>query len=81
MQITAIWIKDFRQNISKISKEAREKNKTYLVLHRKKPFLEIRPCFNENISLDSEVQINYYKTLESTLDFWNSSEDDDIFKS
>ena len=78
MTTTVVWVKDFRQNISKFIKEARENNVSYIVLKRNKPVLEIKPCFNETIELD-ETQVRYYKTLENSLDFWNNPNDDNIF--
>lgn len=79
MQTTVVWVKDFRQNISSFIKKSQKDNTSFLIMCRNRPVLEVKPCFNLKLELDG-TQINYYKTLESTLDFWKSSEDDDIFK-
>ena len=78
MTIVSVGQKDFRQNISRFAKESRKNNVSYIVTHRNKPVWEVKPCFNKDLSLD-ETQIRYYKQLESTLDFWNTEEDDDLF--
>ena len=77
MKTTVIGIRDFRANISKIRKE---KNTIYLVTVRNKPIFEVKPCLNESIEID-DTQIQYYRTIEKNLDFWNDKADDNIFAS
>ena len=79
MKTTVIGIKDFRQNISELIEVAQKKHTIYIVRKRNKPVLEVKPIFNESIEVD-DVQIDYYKSLESTLSFWLDDQDDDIFK-
>ena len=79
MKTTVIGLKDFRQNLSKLANMAQKYNTTYLVKKRNKLILEVKPTFNTEIEMD-DTQINYYKSLEDTLSFWQSDKDDDIFK-
>lgn len=78
MNTSVIGIKDFRQNITKLSKKAQAENTTYVVTVRNKPVFEVKPCFNAQVELD-DTQIEYYKALEQSLDFWKGTQDDDIF--
>jgi hypothetical protein len=78
MTIVAVGQKDFRQNISRFAKSSKENNTSYIVTHRNKPLWEVKPCFNNDLSLDS-TQIDYYSHIEKNLDFWNSDDDNDIF--
>jgi len=41
--------------------------------------LKQEPILNEIIDIDSS-QIDYYKSLESTLSFWLDDQNDNIFK-
>lgn len=81
MRVKIINLKAFRESITSLWKEARDKNIKYIVLHHSKPILEVYPSAMEELSFeDSGFNDDYYKTLESNLDFWNSKDDEAIFK-
>lgn len=77
-----ISLKEYRQKITSLWKEANEKNIRYIVLHHSKPILDVKPYAGTEVVFDSsqEEQKDYYQTLEQNLDFWNNSKDDNIFK-
>lgn len=79
MLTKVISLKDYRQNITKLWKEAEKENIRYIVLHHSKPIFEVKPCKMDILTFNDETE-DYYKTLEQGLEFWKSSEDDDIFK-
>lgn len=56
MTTKIIGIKDFRQNITSIWKEAREKNISYIVMHHAVPIFKIDPIDEEEMILESLVK-------------------------
>jgi len=78
MKTTVIGLKDFRQNISKLADISQKHHTVYIVKKRNKPVFEVKPTFNEELEID-DIQVDYYKSLESTLSFWLDDQDDDIF--
>ena len=50
-----IGIKEFRQNIAKFAKTARDKKERIVVMSRTKPLFEIKP-FADDVFLDSFVE-------------------------
>jgi len=55
MNTKFIGIKDFRQNISDYSKQARKGNARFVIMNRNKPLFELKP-FSENMYLDSFIE-------------------------
>lgn len=47
-----IGMKEFRQNISTLTKRTRKKNLRYIVLNKNKPVLEVRPLDERASSLE-----------------------------
>lgn len=52
MTTKTIGIKEFRQNITSIWKEAREKNIRYIVMVHSKPVFELNPLRDEDELID-----------------------------
>jgi len=52
MTTQIIGIKEFRQNISSLWKDAREKNRRYIVMHHSKPIFEVRPFIDDRLILE-----------------------------
>lgn len=80
-----ISLKDYRQNITKLWKEANEKQIRYIVLHHSKPILDVRPYADEEIVFDDDLSEEeerkaWYQLAEKNFEFWLSDEDDDIFE-
>lgn len=85
MLTKVISLKDYRQNITSLWKEAKKNNVCYVVLHHSKPILEVKPFPEEELIFEGQTfeeinKNNYYRTLDQTLDFWNNPADDNIFK-
>ena len=57
MNTKLITLSDYRSNISRYTKEAREKNLLYIVMVHGKPALEVRPV-KEDIYLESPAYKN-----------------------
>lgn len=55
MTTKIIGIKDFRQNITSIWREAREKNISYIVMYHTLPIFEVNPINEEEMILDNLV--------------------------
>lgn len=53
MTTKAIGIKKFRENITSLWKEAREKKIRYIVLYHSKPILEINPINEDELILEN----------------------------
>ena len=84
MSTKVISLKEYRNNITKLWKEAHAKNIKYIVLFHSKPILEVRPYPGEELIFedheDSDDKKEYYKLAEESLKFWHSEKDDDLFK-
>lgn len=80
MVTKVVSLKEYRQNITVLWKEAKKNNVRYIVLYHSKPILDVRPYPKDEIVFneDSE-QTDYYKTLEQNLGFWVDEADDHIF--
>ncbi|MBU1445993.1 hypothetical protein KKD70_01885 [Patescibacteria group bacterium] len=59
MDTKLIGIKKFRQNFTKIWKEAKEKNIRYIVMHHSVPVLEVKPIDEVDLILE-----DFLKTSE-----------------
>jgi len=59
MDTKLIGIKKFRQNFTKIWKEAKEKNICYIVMHHSVPVLEVKPIDAVDLILE-----DFLKTSE-----------------
>ncbi|MBT3864599.1 hypothetical protein HOE49_04315 [Candidatus Peregrinibacteria bacterium] len=55
MTTKIIGIKDFRQNITNIWREARDKNIRYIVMYHTTPIFEVNPIDEEEMILDNLV--------------------------
>lgn len=53
MTTKIVGIKDFRQNITNIWKESREKNIRYIVMYHSIPIFEVNPINEDEIILDN----------------------------
>jgi|TARA_B100001971_G_C18038210_1_gene456213 hypothetical protein len=51
MTTQVIGIKEFRQNITSLWKDARKENKRYIVMHHSKPVFEVRPFTDDRLVL------------------------------
>ncbi|MBU2524524.1 hypothetical protein KKG71_05005 [Patescibacteria group bacterium] len=52
MQTKAIGIKKFRENITSLWKEAREKDIKYIVMHHNMPIFEVTPLKEKELIID-----------------------------
>lgn len=52
-----IGVREFRQNISELYKEARKKNIKYIVLNKNKPVFEVRSISEKESSLEQLLAI------------------------
>ncbi|MDP2625110.1 MAG: hypothetical protein Q8P27_02895 [Candidatus Peregrinibacteria bacterium] len=55
MTTKLIGIKQYRENITMLWKEAREKNIRYIVMYHSTPIFEVNPLTEENITLEQLV--------------------------
>lgn len=55
MKTKIIALKQFRQNITKLWKEAQQENIRYIVMFHSRPILEVLPCRDTNLSFDAPV--------------------------
>jgi hypothetical protein len=78
MKTITIGLRELRRNIGKLAKEGKDNNVVYLVTSHNKPLAELRPYFGESAEFDS-YDLDHLQYLENHLDFWDSSDDDDIF--
>lgn len=53
MKTKIIALKQFRQNITKLWKEAQQENIRYIVMFHSRPILEVLPCRDANLSFDA----------------------------
>jgi hypothetical protein len=53
MTTKIIGIKEYRQNITSLWKEAREKNIRYIVMYHTKPIFEVNPLQDEEFIMES----------------------------
>lgn len=53
MTTKVIGIKEFRQNITSLWKEARKKNIRYVVMYHSKPIFEVNPFQEEELILEN----------------------------
>lgn len=80
-----ISLKEYRQKLSTLWKEAQENNIRYIVLHHSKPILEVKP-YTEEIVFDDPIEAGewsregYHKYLEQKMQDWLDPADDDIFE-
>jgi len=49
MTTQVIGIKEFRQNITSLWKDARKKDRRYIVMHHSKPVFEVRPFTDDQL--------------------------------
>ncbi len=47
-----IGIKEFRQNISTLTRTARRQGTRFIILNKNKPMLDVRPISNEDATLE-----------------------------
>lgn len=81
MLTKVISLKEYRNNITNLWKDANNKNIRYIVLYHSKPILEVKPYQHETITFNQDEETeDYYKTLEQNLEFWKDPADDNIFK-
>jgi len=52
----AISIKQFRQNMTSLWKEAKDKQIKFIIMYHSKPILEVRPLLEEELILDDFVE-------------------------
>ncbi|MAG29131.1 hypothetical protein CL632_03250 [bacterium] len=51
MTTQVIGIKEFRQNITSLWKDARKKNRRYIVMHHATPVFEVKPLTDDRLIL------------------------------
>jgi len=70
-----IGMKDFRQNISKYTKEANKKNIKYIILKRNVPVLEINPIDEKKIAYTKlNEELNESEKQIKKGDFYTQNE-------
>lgn len=80
MKTRIVSVKDWRQNLTKLWKEAEGKDIRYIVMSHSKPMYEVRPLFQDKFEIDDNWKAEDYYTLANTaFKFWESDEDDNIF--
>ena len=82
MVTKVISLKDYRSQITKLWKEANEKNIRYIVLFHSKPILEVLPYSEDELVFEdsNDNQKDYYESLNQSMSFWNNPKDDNIFE-
>lgn len=82
MTTKVISLKDYRSQITKLWKEANEKNIKYIVLYHSKPILEVRPYHENELVFEdgNDNQNDYYETINKNMAFWTNPKDDNIFE-
>lgn len=66
MKTKIINLKQFRQNITKLWKEARKENIRFIVMFHSTPILEVLPCKDDYFSFESSSA----KSTESNIEFY-----------
>lgn len=80
MKTRIISVKDWRQNLTKLWKEAEGKDIRYIVMNHSKPMYEVRPVHAEKLEIDDDWKHeDYYALANQSFKFWESDEDDNIF--
>ncbi len=81
MKTRIVSVKDWRQNLTKLWKEAEGKDIRYIVMSHSKPMYEVKPIFEEKLEIDWDgwTDKEHYTLLNNSLKFWESDEDDNIF--
>ena len=62
-----IGIKEFRQNLSRLSKEAREKNIRFIVMSHSVPLWKVEPLEDEDDLIDELILQKYDKEIRKGL--------------
>ena len=52
MTTKVIGVKKFRENVTKIWKEAKEKKIRYIVMYHSKPILEVNPIYEDELIIE-----------------------------
>jgi len=83
MLTKTINIKEYRRNLTKIWKEAREKKQRIIVLNHSKPVFEVWPVYKNHLEFESKEisQKERFALVEKSFSFWKSNEDENLFKS
>lgn len=55
MTTKMIGVKEFRQNMAKISEEVSKKNQRLIIMRKNKPIFELRPLSDKEVTLESLV--------------------------
>lgn len=66
MTTRLIGIKEFRQNLSKLSKEARKNNICFVVMHHSTPLFKVEPLEEDDL-IDQLIIQNYEKEIQTGL--------------
>lgn len=51
-----VGVKEFRQNLSKLSERARKKNERFIILRNNEPILEVRPLSKKDAALETLIR-------------------------
>lgn len=80
MKTRIISVKDWRQNLTKLWKEAEGKDLRYIVMNHSKPMYEVKPLFQEALEIDDNwKREDYYAIANKSFSFWEGDEDDNLF--
>lgn len=81
MKTRIISVKDWRQNLTKLWKEAEGKDIRYIVMSHSKPIYEVKPIFEDKLEIDWDewTDKEQYALANESFKFWESDEDDNIF--
>jgi len=82
MLTKTVNIKEYRKNLTKIWKEAREKKQKIIVLNHSKPVFEVWPVYKDHLEFDSKEmsQKERFALAEKSFAFWASDKDESLFK-
>lgn len=80
MKTRIVSVKDWRQNLTKLWKEAEGKDIRYIVMSHSKPMYEVRPLFQDKFEIDDNWETkDLYPLANKAFDFWEGDEDDNLF--
>ena len=80
MTTKIISVKTWRQNLTKLWREAEGKNIRYIVMSHSKPMYEVKPIFKDLLEIDDEWKTkDTYRLAEKLFKFWEGDADDNLF--
>jgi len=80
MTTKIISVKIWRQNLTKLWREAEGKDLRYIVMSHSKPIYEVKPIYKECLEIDDKWESkDAYRMAQKSLSFWKGNADDNLF--